>query len=371
MMLLLPIPMLAVLAAAPSAEERFLATEVIEAQRVAGPLSPDAPAASWARLPATRVLLAPQRTVRLNDRDANEALEVLGAPRALDVRAAWNERELALVLEWKDDTEDRAPTHETNRYGDAAAVEMPLSFGPGQRLPYVGMGDEGAPVVLYLQRAIAHGSLGRELVAAGFGSSTRSSLGGARMAMGYDAATRRWRAVLVRPLLTAGHDLRTGLVPVSFALWDGARLERGGNKALSSWKALRLAGAPASPAYLAELSWGYDAPGDVVRGQLLVETICASCHRTGTRDSAAPGAAPPLDQIGLFATPSYLRASIVAPDEVIVPGQGWSRRADDGQRRSLMPSMGGLPPADIISIVSYLRTLGVPAGAASAERSTP
>lgn len=371
MMMLLALPMLAALAAAPRAQERFLETEVIDAQRVAGALSADAPAASWAKLPATHVLLAPQRTVRFNDRDANEALDVLGAPRVLDVRAAYNERDLALVLEWRDDSADRAPATETDRFGDAVAVEVPLAFGPGQRLPYVGMGDERAPVMLYLQRAIEHGSLGRELVAAGFGSSTRSSLGGARMAMRYDAASRTWRAVLVRPLVTMGHDLRPGLVPVAFALWDGAHHERGGNKALSSWKAIRLGGTPLNPAFLDELSWGYDAPGDVVRGKLLVETICASCHRTGTRDSAAPGAAPPLDQMGLLATPSYLRESIVSPDEVIVPGKGWSRRGDDGQHRSLMPSMGGLPPADIVSIVTYLRTLGVPAGAASAKRSAP
>ena len=209
------------------ADDRFLDSEVIDAVRVPGALVADASAAPWARLPATRVLLAPQRTIRLNDRDANEALDVAPAPRALDVRAAWNDRDLAIVLEWRDQTEDRAPTTDTDVFGDAAAIELPLAFGQGQRLPYIGMGDADAPVMLYLQRAIASGSLGRELVAAGFGSSTRSSLGGARMAMRYDVAAHTWRAVLVRPLAASGHDVRAGLVPVAFALWDGARKERG------------------------------------------------------------------------------------------------------------------------------------------------
>lgn len=367
MMLALALSLLGAL----TAQERYLATEVIEAAAVQGALEADARAAPWAKLPATRVLLAPQRTVRLNDRDANEALDVLGAPRALDVRAAYNERDLAIVLEWRDDTEDRAPSTETNQFGDGAAVELPLAFGAGVRLPYVGMGDEAAPVMLYLQRAIEAGSLGRELVAAGFGSSTRSSLGGARMAMRYERATRSWRAVLVRPLVAAGHDLRAGLVPVAFALWDGAQRERGGNKALSSWKAIRLAGSRVDAAQLAELSWGYDGAGDVLRGKQLVDSVCAACHRTGDKRSAPAGLAPPLDDMGLIATPSYLRESMLAPSAVIVPGKGWSSRGAEGKSTSLMPSLAALPPSDVIAIVSYLRTLGVPADAEKAQGSAP
>ena len=98
--------------------------------------------------------------MRLNDRDANEALDLLGtAPRALDVRAAHDGRSLAIVLDWRDESEDRAPALETDRFGDGAAIEIPLTFGAGVRLPYVGMGDESASVMLYLQRAVPHGTL--------------------------------------------------------------------------------------------------------------------------------------------------------------------------------------------------------------------
>lgn len=359
------------LAAASPAEQRFLASEVIEAVRVPGPLSPDPNAAGLALLPATRVLLAPQRTVRLNDRDANEALDVLGAPRALEVRAVHDEHNLAIVLDWRDETEDRVSNVETDRFGDAAAVEIPRAFGAGVRLPYVGMGDDQAPVALYLQRAVEHGTMGRELVAAGFGSSTRASASGVRAAMRYHAASRSWRSVLVVPLVTAERDLRAGLVPVAFALWDGAHSERGGNKVLSSWKALSITGSRIDERYLAELSWGFDGKGDVLRGKQLVDTVCGACHRAGDKRTAPVGLAPPLDDMGLIATPSYLRDSIVAPSAVIVPGEGWSTRAADGARASVMPPFAGLPSADVDAMVAYLRTLGVPAATSKAGRSTP
>ncbi len=359
------------LAAASPAEARFLATEVIEVARVPGPLTSALDAAALARATATRVLLAPQRTVRLSDRDANEALDVLGAPRALDVRALHDGTDLAIVLDWRDPTEDRGSSVETDRFGDAVGVELPFSFGAGVRLPYVGMGDAGAPVALYLQRAVEHGTLARALVAAGFGSSTRAPDGGVRASMRYHAETQAWRATLVVPLVTAERDLRAGLVPVAFALWDGAMRERGGNKALSSWKALRLAGSATDSRYLAELAWGYDGAGDVLRGKQLVDTVCAACHRVGERRSAPAGLAPPLDDLGLVATPSYLRDSVVAPSAVVVPGKGWSVRGADGSATSVMPSFTALPASDLEAIVAYLRTLGVPAATSKAERSTP
>ncbi|MBI1949046.1 MAG: c-type cytochrome [Deltaproteobacteria bacterium] len=358
------------LAASP-AEERFLATEVIDVVRVPGPLVAKPEAAGLYLPPATRMWLAPQRTVRLPDRDANEALDVLGAPRALEVRAFRDDNDLALVLEWRDETEDRGSSAETDRFGDAAAVELPLAFGPGVRLPYVGMGDDGAPVALYLQRAVEHGTLGRELVAAGFGSSTRTAASSVRAAMRYDAAKRSWRAMLVIPLVTPERDLRAGLVPIGFALWDGAHRERGGNKALSSWKVLRMPGQRVDDRYLTELAWGFDGKGDVLRGKQLIDTVCGACHRAGDKRSAPVGLAPPLDDMGLVATPSYLRDSVMAPSAVVVPGKGWSVRAADGTRTSVMPPFAALPAADLDAIVAYLRTLGVPAVTSKAEGTTP
>ncbi len=379
----------ALVALAPArANDDLLATETVEAREVPGPLAADPAAPLWDGLPARAVRAVPQRTVRLNDRAANEALAAAG-PRPLAVRAVSDGRDLAIAVDWEDETEDRSRPDATDVFGDGVALEFPLRFGAGLRLPYVGMGDDGMPVALCLQRAVADGTSAREAVAAGFGSLTRADQGRARMAMRYDRVRKTWRAVFVRPLFAGGQDLRRGLVPFALAVWDGARHERGGNKALTGWKLLRLPRFPLDPAYVAEMSYGR-APGglgDPARGKALVETVCAACHRIGAKRMAPPGIAPDLTAIGAISTPGYLRDSIVEPSAVIVPNPNpnqhydrskkpdaagafpnderyvWYLRDASGKKISKMPAFGSLPKPDLSAIVAYLMTLSAePAG---------
>ena len=364
----------------------FLASEAVEAREVAGPLPADPADAFWDGLPAAAVAAAPQRTLWLNDRQANQALAAAG-PRALRVRAAFDGRDLAVAVDWDDATEDRARPDATDAYGDAAALEIPQRFGAGVRLPYVGMGDEGLPVSVSMVRAGAQGAVVREAVARGFGSLTRADALGARAAMRYDRARQAWRALFLRPLGEGERGLRRGLVPFALAVWDGARLERGGNKALTRWKFLRLSRYPLDQAYVAEMAWGFgpEGRGDVARGKALVEGMCTPCHTVGARRAPVAGLAPDLSAIGAIATPGYLRESIVDPNAVVVPspnparhqdrsqapgvtgpyppneGFAWSRRDAAGKAVSKMPPYPGLPRPDLEAIVSYLMTLGVPA----------
>jgi mono/diheme cytochrome c family protein len=210
------------------------------------------------------------------------------------------------------------------------------------------------------------------------------------MALRRDGAGKAWRALFVRPLAAGSHDLRRGLVPFAIAVWDGARRERGGNKALSSWKLLRLPRFPLDAAYAAEMSREL-APvdgADLARGKLLVESICAACHAVGERRIAPPGLAPDLTGIGAIATPGYLRESLVDPSAAIVPSPNryqhqdrsrapgatgtyptdetyvWYRRDAGGKKVSKMPAFGSLPGPDMAAIVGYLMTLGAePPGA--------
>jgi len=378
---------LAVALPAPStrAAGELLASEIVEVRQVPGPLAPDPGAPLWAGVPAREIPLAPQRTLRLHDRAANAALAE-PAPRALSVRAVTDGRLLAVLLEWPDATEDRARLDELERYGDAAALQFPLRFGPGRRLPYVGMGDGEERVLLHLARAGAEGTQVRSAVAAGFGSSTRADAPAVQAAMRHDRAHGTWRAVFVRPLAVGANDLARGLVPVAFAVWDGARHERGGNKALSAWKLLRLPGREVDPAFAAELEAGRrpEDRGDLARGKQLVDGMCAACHHVGDRRLARAGLAPDLTAIGLQATPAYLRESIVKPSAVIVPSPNaaqhqdrarprdangafpraeafvWARTDAGGKQVSRMPPYAALPPADLNAMVTYLMTQGAP-----------
>ncbi len=376
------------LALAPAARggEDLLASETIVAREVPGPLDADPGAALWDGIAPLAVALGPQRSIRLHDGRANAELSRRG-PTSLSLRAAYDGKDVAVLLEWLDATEDRARPDRIDGYGDAAALELPLRFGAGVRLPYVGMGDEELPVAVYFQRAAEDGTGGREAIGSGFGSLARADLGGARVAMRREGKAGRWRAVFVRPLAAGRVDLRKGLVPVAFAVWDGARLERGGNKSLSGWKLLRLARWPLDPVYVAELGWGRRPGdlGDVARGKQLVQGVCAACHLVGERRSARPGIAPDLSAIGAISTPAYLRASIVTPSAVIVPNPNpaqhqdrgrpadargafpaadafaWSRPDGSGRRISKMPVYGALPEADVAAMVAYLMTLGAAA----------
>ena len=167
--------------------------------------------------------------------------------------------------------------------------------------------------------------------------------------------------------------------------------ERGGNKALSAWKFLRLPRFPLDAAYRRAGLVGVRRPGergDVARGKLLVETVCTACHAVGEKRIAPPGVAPDLTGIGAIATPAYLRESLVDPSAVIVPNlnpyqhqdrsapvgvagsfpsdpaYAWYRRDESGKKISKMPAFASLPGPDITAIVSYLMTLGAePPGA--------
>jgi len=368
-------------ASAAGAAEAFLAAEAVPVQVRSAPLPGDAAAPEWDALPATELLAAPQRTLRLHDRRANARLQGEGV-RRLRVRALTDQRQLALAVDWDDPSEDRGQPDETDRFGDAAALELPLRFGAAIRLPYLGMGDEEQPVAIHMVRAGAAGTEAREGLARGFGSLARADVGRARASMRHDG--RGWRAVFLRPLVGGGLDLYRPLIPFSLAVWDGERGERGGNKVLTGWKFLRLPSLPVDAAYVAELAWGYGAGdlGDPARGRTLAEGQCAACHLMGDLAGAPPGLAPDLSAIGVVASPGYLRESMVAPSAVLVPGpnpaqhqdrsarpdargaypaaEGWAWHTSgpDGKKSSTMSEFSSLSPQELADLVAYLRTLG-------------
>jgi DMSO reductase family type II enzyme heme b subunit len=377
----LPVVSLALLLAGLPARADFLSTETLAVERLA-PLPGDPDDARWGAVPALQVVAAPQRSIQLNDRRANAALADAGN-RVVTVRAATDGAELAVLVDWADPTESRPGPDGVDAYGDAVALQFPLRFGAGIRLPYVGMGDSAQPVVLYLARAAHTGSTLRQSTAEGFGSSRRDGAVSARAGMRYDPATRRWRALIVRPVRGGGTDLGRALVPFSVAVWDGAALERGGNKALAGWRFLRMPGAAPERAFETELAWGHGAGdlGDPDKGKELFQGACSACHSVGG-DRAPAGLAPELTTIGVVATPSYLRESIVAPSSVIVPnpnpaqhqdragkpGPGgawpldeayvWYSVGSDGKRTSSMPDYASMPEDEVRALVAYLSTLG-------------
>jgi DMSO reductase family type II enzyme heme b subunit len=380
-----PLLLCALLVASPATDAFLKADGVPVASVSALPVS--VTDAAWQRAPVTNVTLAPQLAVTLNDKDANAA-RTQRTPSVLAVRAASTGKDLAMLLEWADASEDRALPDETDRYGDGVALEVPVSFGAGKRLPYVGMGDAGAPVLVHFARAAQREGKNdvvvRTAVATGFGSPTRAPIGWVRAGMSYDDASKRWRALFIRPLAAKEHTMDAALVPIAFAVWDGGRDQRGGNKLLSGWRFLRMPNKAQDPAFISELAFGF-APGDVgdaARGKAFVEAVCVSCHRIGDKAFAPADLAPELTNVGVLSSYAYLRDSVLAPSSVLVPSLNKSRHynkagprdphgayphADlgafaaldaSGQRVSKMPSFSTLPKEQLADVVAYLKTLG-------------
>lgn len=364
-------------AATAQANEAFFEKEAVDA-----PVVKQAPAgpndAAWAAVKAKSFTLAPQRTLKLHDKQANAILQTPGVIE-LSVKAVAAPSTLALLLEWLDQTPELVREDETNTYADSVALQMPITFGPGVRLPAISMGDEDQPVRIRLLRAAKDGALLSELEAAGFGSSMRQAPAAiVRDALTYDGASKRWRAQFSVPL-----DAKAALVPVSFALWDGSRLERAGNKRLSSWHFVKIAGRQPDAEYVKALSWGFSPGelGDAQRGKVLAEAVCAACHWLPGRTTAAEALAPSFFDIGAIATPAYLRESIVNPSAVVLWGPNpnqhydksqpqdryrafpnsdtmrWFTVGADGKRTSKMPPFAGFSPEQLGDLVAFLKSL--------------
>ncbi|RMF33757.1 MAG: hypothetical protein D6754_16380 [Alphaproteobacteria bacterium] len=246
---------------------------------------PEAPDdAAWEGADVLPVPLAPQVVVKPRLYEAGVT--------AVTVRALYDADRLALLFEWED---PRANTELAGvaDFRDAVAVEFPAD--PTAGIPYFAMGEPGKPVTIYQWKAdwqfsrdhdvtqrhpdmiddwypfsgrpageiaglgdyaedriyltsAAVGSLlsdiglqartpVEKLQAEGFGTLTPVEVSGQDGAgTAAAAADGRWRVVISVPRQQPGFTFAPGMtLPMAFALWDGARAERGGEKAVSTW----------------------------------------------------------------------------------------------------------------------------------------
>lgn len=369
-------------ATAASANEAFFKAEVVDAVApMKLPRVPTDPA--WSGIAGKTFRLTPQRSVRLNDRRANEVLRATPGSSEVLVKAAATAQELVLYLEWKDPAKEVVREDEGNVFADSVAVELPDRIGRGLRLPAVSMGDDDMHVNVALLRATKGGAWLSRFSAAGFGSLTRQApAADAPTLLQYDEAQKVWRAVISMPLDAEN----PGMVPVAFAAWDGARGERAGYKRLSSWHFVRLPNRPLDPKWVEQMAFGY-YPGDLgdpAAGRAIVESVCIACHHLPGKAFAPPGIAPSLEAIGAIAAPSYLRDSITAPSRVILhelnPNQHyvptgpkdangalpnaetfrWSAKGPDGKWVSKMPPFTQFTEGQLADLIAFLKTLDGP-----------
>ena len=252
---------------------------------------PDDPQdARWQDADLLDVPLAPQAVVKPRIYEAGI--------KALTTRALYDAEQIAIHLTWRDDSRN-ARIGSPGTFRDAVAVEFPGD--PAAGIPYFAMGEPDKPVVIYQWKSDwqfagegdedglypqmivdwypysgrapgeiaaaadysksgdrayvtswhAGNSLGdrdlqgrtpiEKLQAEGFG--TLTTLPTDRQDGRGNAAWKDgvWSLVLIVPRAQDRFAFAPGMtIPVAFAAWDGAKRERGGEKAVSTWYFMSL-----------------------------------------------------------------------------------------------------------------------------------
>jgi complex iron-sulfur molybdoenzyme family reductase subunit gamma len=247
----------------------------------------DPASGAWASAPETRVQLTAQNVTYPFGG---------GTVPAVAVRALHHDDVLYLRVEWTDDTVDDA-TGRSEDFADAVAVQFPAS--PGSTVPAVCMGQADGGVNIWQWRADREAAAPQDIedlhpdgyvddyqetgdlffpareadnvvatsppavqdmVAIGFGtigpaaSQTIEGRG--------DRQRGRWRVVVARPFPSPDADRPAFDVgqptDIAFAVWDGSRGDRDGQKSVSQFVRLELSNekAPASRGVLLGIGLG-------------------------------------------------------------------------------------------------------------------
>jgi complex iron-sulfur molybdoenzyme family reductase subunit gamma len=335
----------------------------------------------------------------MNDQKANEANANNKAKKA-QVAALYNGKDIAFMVKWADGTLNVQHGYKTDVYGDGFAVQFAEDYSNPEALPYIGMGSEGRPVVIHLQKAvrefyepngkgnvyyqmnrqqtevfgkdlaafdakvkrIGSNDYERTFVSEGFRSMTEIKDGSSKSYARLGRAGDAWKGTLSRPMKDGYVDLHAGAIPVAFAVCDGEKMGRDGLKHLSSWVSVKLEGVAGGEKLIEALD---NTPkGDVAAGKEAVAMNgCNGCHQVEATDPAnlmAPG----LANIGGYSTAGYLRESLVNPSAVVVPGYNRNAHSnymwymeENGKRSSTMTEYSWLDETSMNNIIAYLQSL--------------
>jgi|SaaInl8_150m_RNA_FD_contig_81_314361_length_6796_multi_23_in_0_out_0_4 complex iron-sulfur molybdoenzyme family reductase subunit gamma len=350
---------------------------------------------AWKNAACTQVALYPQQTMGTNDKAVNAAMKDAKMVTA-NVKALTNGEQIALRVIWPDASDSKQGSFSSQTYADGFALQF--AQNDSTDLPYIGMGSNDRPVVIYLQKNDittyepngnydhkqqrgdqsknmfdyelkaynqdvsdnGHSDYQKAFISEGVRSMTevRSANKSFNMEMVHTGS--HWVGTFVKDVRDDLLNMERAEVPMTLALWDGDKLNRDGQKHLSTWVSVQT-GSEVGEVSKA-INWVSE--GDANRGKQLATNNCAPCHNYADMDNGMPYMAPNLSQIGGQSTASYIKESIVAPDAALVPG--YNRNAHpkyawynvvDGKRMSAMPSFSWMEAKDIDDIVAYFQSL--------------
>lgn len=231
-------------------------SKVVDVLKVAGsiPASPDDPFWGSAISPKkVSIELGPQLIT--NPQWPNPSI------KRVTMSSARNDSQIALWVEWQDDTENADSTY-GGQYTDQMAMMFPLSYQ--KELPPITMGAESGVVNIWQWKAVweaeANSSSGNTMNSTTTGNpilAKRTSSVEDLNAEGFSTLTRQehqdvegrgiwsnktWRVVIRRALTNSdSNDIQfKRSLPLAIAVWDGANRETNGQKGVSDWVYLQL-----------------------------------------------------------------------------------------------------------------------------------
>lgn len=225
--------------------------QVLKARFVAGEIPADPRAKDWEEAEFNDFPLAGQ--IILDPRWFKPAHDVITA------RALYNDKEIAVLLEWDDGTLSKG---DGGRPADQVALQLPVRLSSDEK-PYFILGDDRHAVDYW--RWSAKDGLAR-FTAEGASRMNPRAAGALVAQGGYQDG--QYRIILRRPLKTGNEDevqFEPGkFVPIAFHLWDGDQDEEGLKMSISTW--YYLLPQPATPftVYLWPLGLGLIALGGEV-----------------------------------------------------------------------------------------------------------
>jgi DMSO reductase family type II enzyme heme b subunit len=225
----------------------------IAAKKISEDIPSDPKNALWNRAQTFKVplMLLSQKTdpnvkaLYLETKRLNDPLE-----RLINVKALYNDRDIAFWVEWKDDS--RNVLLDVDIFRDGVALQFPAQnaaepsfrMGQGQSMDNKGM------VNIWFWKADAQESIDKKgtqpipespvenLIAGGFGTLTLKDRDSQQVSGKGKWKDKIWSVVFKRTFSGAKGSAefnRGKLTPVSFAVWDGGENDVDGRKAVSAW----------------------------------------------------------------------------------------------------------------------------------------
>lgn len=175
----------------------------------------------------------------------------------LTVRALYNDKDIALLLEWDDRTNSKPGDEEAEKIADAPigedaiAVQLPVNIPEGTEKPYFGMGDTSHPVNIWHWKSGTTDKPESITLAnsKGFKEIEQRDAKAVDLSIKSHYQNGTWQVLMTRPLLTSEKDIQFSegrFIPIAFAAWDGSNGEKGSKHTMTTWYWLQLKPASSS-----------------------------------------------------------------------------------------------------------------------------